>query len=195
MSDKKQMILPPSSTRLPALRASTPSLPALNPGNSAWLFELGRLQRNTAIVSADADYLRARTDQAGACLLLIKKREELLLAIASLHDLPEKVAHQRELGRLDRLNELHLRHLQHELFETNARIEVAAANMRLAATLPIPEVPQPAPAPPPAAPAGFSVDDVVTAVDELTDHMEEIPPEARKHLSILLSSYLKDKRK
>lgn len=194
MADRKnQMVLPPGSTRLPVRQSSTPSLPALNPGNSAWPFQLGRIERNTAIVSRDADYLRARTDQANACLLLIKKREELLLAIASLHDLPEKVAHQRELGRLDRLNELHLRHLQHELSETSAKIAVAHANMRLAAALPIPEVPPgPPPAPAPAPPA-LSAAEIRRAAQMMPEF--ENKPEAIDTLVLMLSGLMAEKNK
>jgi hypothetical protein len=167
-------------------------------GSSAWPFPTGRYQRNAREVSANAGLLRARADQVDACIGLIRKRRELLLELATLQDLPDEIAHRREMARLGRLHEHRLAQLQNELAETNAKIEVAAAQMRLAAALPIPvrdESPPAAPTQLTPAPAGFTADEVMAAVDELAEHMQDVPPEARRHLMLLLSGYLKEKRK
>ena len=161
-------------------------------GTSIWPFEAGRYERNRRQVAAHADYLRARADQADACVALIKKRRELLLEIASLQDLPEEIAHRRELGRLNRLNELRLIQLQHELAQTDARIAVAGAQLRLVQLLPVPvPVVPPAPAPPapPPPPAGLTPADV----RKVLQAMPEIRPEAIETLVLMLSGVLAEK--
>ncbi|MGE3703288.1 MAG: hypothetical protein AB7G08_31795 [Hyphomicrobiaceae bacterium] len=156
------------------------------------IFEHRRHANNAREVAAHANYLRARADQADACLALVKKRRELLLEIASLRDLPDEIAHRRELGRLNRLNELRLAQLQHDLSETNAKIEVAIAQARLAAALPLPEreVERPVAAAPPA--PQLSAADIRKAAEMMPEL--ENKPEAIDTLVLVLTGMLAEKR-
>ena len=193
---KRQQVIPPSSTaRLPAVPSSRPSLPAMPTGGGFALTSTGQLRKDGQYLTLYSAKLRALADNAVAMRELIEKRDALALAISNLESLGERCRHQYEMGYLSRLHERQMLILQHEQEILDQKIRVAERQMELAKTLPIPEVPQPTPAAAPPAPAGFSVDDVVMAVDELTDHMAEIPPEARRHLSLVLSAYLKEKRK
>jgi hypothetical protein len=194
--NNRQSVIPPNALRLPTRSSSSlPTLPPLITGNSAWPFERGRYERNAAIVRANANYLQARTEQADACLALIKKREQLLLAIASLRDLPEKVAHQRELGRLSRLNELRLAQLQHQISEVNASIELAAASVRLAQYFPVKEPPPPAPVQAqvqqaaPVQPKGLTPTDVRAALQQYPD----IKPDAIEPIIMMLMGLMAEK--
>jgi hypothetical protein len=196
MTDKKQLIIPPSQ-RLPAApRTSHGAMPVLTNGNSAWPFEVGRYERNARAVAASTRFIDAKTAQYAAFAAMVEKKEKLMLALANYDDLPDKIAHQRTLGRMTRTAELHRDELQNQITAINLQIELAAANMQLAQYMPVREAP-PAPAvQPPPVPTGFSAEDVIAAVDDITEHMQDFSPETRKHFMLLLSGYLgKEKRK
>lgn len=190
MSDekKKQEILPPSSPRLPTVSPpAPPSLPSLPSGNAVWGFERQRHERNALTVAASTKWLRAKADQGAAFVELLRQREESYLALLRLQSLPERAAHQYELGRLTRLNELQILKLQHERDEINAKIEVAAAQMRLAQYLPIPEVPA---APPPPVPTGLTA----AEVQQILEHVAELSTDTKEHLALLLAGAVQNKR-
>jgi hypothetical protein len=174
-------------------------LPSLPAGTASFGTQVGIYERNSRQVAASAAYMRARADQAAACAELIAQREMLGFAIARLHSLPERCQHEYEKGRLERLNELELLRLQHELDVTNKKIEVAQASTRLVEALPIPVVPassapQPTPAAPPPSPAsGISAREAIAAINEVAAHMPDISPETREHLALLLSGYFSEK--
>lgn len=189
MSDKKQLVIPPSAARLPAASPPpTPSLPSLPTGNAWFGTQVGVYQRNTRTVAASADYMRARADQAAACMELIQKRDDLAMAIARLNSLPERCAHAYEKERLSRLSELRVLQLQHELDETNANIAVASARLQLAQYHPQPE----APAPPPLAPPGGLTPSDVQKVAQI---MPDIKPETIEALVLALTGLLAEKNK
>jgi hypothetical protein len=190
VSNKKQQLLPPPSGRhLPATVLSKPSLPSLPTGN-AWLGPAYRVyDRNRRTVEASANYLRARADQAQACVDLVRAREELAIAISRLAALPERCVHEYEKGRLDRLNELRLLRLQHELDETNARIALVAAQTQLASYTPQP--PDAPPPPPSAAPVGLSPSEVEELVRA---SLPEVSADTLRTLGLLLSGRLAEKR-
>ncbi len=194
MTDRKPFIIPPGAPVPARVRSNAPALPALPSGNSGWPFERGRYERNALTVQAHTRWVDAKSAQLAAFAQLVKKKEDLMLAIASYEELPEKIAHQKALGRLDRLNELRMRQLQHELLETNARIEVAAANVRLAATLPIPEREEPAAAAasPPPSPA-LNAAEIRKAAQMLPEL--DGKPELVDTLVLVLSGMLAEKHK
>jgi len=187
---KKQELLPPSNPRFPAAtEPPRPSLPSLPAGNARFGTQVSVYQRNTRAVAASADYMRARADQAAACMELVLKREELALAIARLAWLPERCAHEYEKGRLSRLSELRILKLQHERDEIDAQIAVAAAKLQLAQYQPQPETPS---APPPApAPMGLTPADVQKAAQM----MPELKPESIETLLLMLGGLLAEKTK
>lgn len=193
MADRtKQQVSAPNSFRPPALSAPKPSLPYMTPGHSPWPFERGALERNTRTVAADAGYLRARADQAAAMTELIGKRDDLAMAIARLHSLPERCAHEYEKGRLSRLNELRCLRLQHELDETTAKISLAAARLQLAQYEPQPAPPPEPPAPIPApAPTGLTPADV----EKVAQAMPEMKPETIRSLLWALGGLMAEKAK
>ena len=192
MSNKKQdLIPPPRSPQLPATVKPTPSLPSLPTGNAT----LGPLHsvydRNRRAVEASANYYRARADQALACVELLSAREKLLLQVARLRSLPEMATHQEEKGRLDRLNELRLIKLQHELDETNARIALAIATTQLASYTPQPPEPPQPPAPPPSPPpTGLDPREVEAVLQRFPD----IKPESIEPIIMMLRGVLAEKK-
>jgi len=192
MSDKKQLIIPPGS-RLPAApRSTVPRVPELTSGNAVLGPERMRYDRNALTVAANTRLIEAKASQYAAFAVMVAKKEELMLALASYEDLPDKITHQRELGRMSRTAELRREELQYQLAEINLKIEVTAATMRLAETLPIPQSP-PAPPPPPPAPApmGLTPDDVQRVVEQFPD----IKPETIGPLILALGGMLAEKKK
>lgn len=190
MSDpKKQIVIPPGGSRLPAtIPPATPSLPSLPTGTAVWGSERRRYERNALTVAASAHYMRSRADQAQACMELVQKRDELAMAIARLASIPERCAHAYERERLGRLNELRLLHLQHEHDELQAKIRVAAAQLQLAQFMPVPESPLP-PAPP--APTGLTPSDV----QKVAQIMPDMKPETIEALVLALGGFLAEKNK
>jgi len=189
MSDKKQLIIPPGS-RLPVgPRLTVPRVPELTSGNAVMGPERMRYDRNALTVAASTRFIEAKASQYAAFTGMVAKKEALVLALASYDDLPEKITHQRELGRISRTAELRREELQYQLAEINLKIEVAAANMRLAETLPIPQSP---PASPPApAPMGLTPADVQKAAQM----MPELKPESIETLLLMLGGLLAEKTK
>ena len=194
MTDRKQVIIPPGSSRLPVgTRSSLPVAPQLPSGNAVWGSERSRYERNAVTVGANTRWLEAKSAQYAAYAKLVARQEELVLALASYQDLPEKISHQRELGRLSRTAELRRVQLEYELAETNLKIDVAAANMRLAQTLPIPEAPAAPPPQPAPAPAGLTPADIRRAAERLPEMVQH--PEAIDTLCMILSGLLAEKNR
>ena len=188
MSDpKKQQLLPPGAPRLPAARAPRPSLPSMPTGGGFAFTEMGQLRKDAQYLGLYGAKLRALGDNAVAMRELVEKRDALALAIANLHSLPERCAHQYEMGRLSRHNELELARLNYEHDQLQAKIRNAAAQMQLLQYLPIPERSEP-PAPP--APTGLTPDDVRKALQM----MPEVKPEAIETLVLLLSGVMAEKK-
>lgn len=198
MTDRKkqEIIPPPSGTRLPAVRPPRPSLPSMPTGGGFALTEMGQLRKDAQYLGLYGAKLRALADNAVAMRELVEKRDALAMAIANLHSLPERCAHQYEMGRLSRHNEIELTRLNYEHDQLQAKIRNAAAQLQLTQFLPIPETSPPPPVQAPAAaPTGYSAEEVMAAVDDIAEHMQDVAPEARKHLALLLAGYLKEKRR
>lgn len=191
MSEKKQQLLPPSGSRLPAtVRSIKPSLPSLPSDSGKWFGSPSTLlDADRRYVEISAAYLRARGDQATAMAELVSAREDLALAISRLHALPERCAHEYEKGRLTRLSELRMLDLKCQTDELNAQSMLAAAQRYLASFEPAPPDP-PAPAAP-ATVAGLTVGDV----EQVAQQFPELNPETIRTLSLALSGLLAEKKK
>ncbi len=191
MSDRKnQVIIPPSSSaRLPAVSPPRPSLPAMPSGGGFAFTPTGQLRKDAQYLTLYSTKLRALADNAAAMRELVEKRDALAMAIANLESLPDRCAHQFEMGRLSRHNERELALLNYEHDQLQAKIRNAAAQMQLAQYLPIPEAP-PAPSAPPA-PTGLTPADVQKAAQM----MPELKPETIETLVLMLGGLLAEKNK
>ena len=189
MTDKKQLVLPPGSSRLPATAPRpTPSLPSLFAGTATFGTVVGVYERNTRQVAASANYMRARADQAAACTELIQKREELAVAISRLSWLDLRCEHEFEKGKLSMHNELQCMKLEHELSQTNLQIQVAQARFSLAQYQPQPEAPPPPPPPP--TPDGLTP----TEVEAVLQRFPDVKPELIEPIVMILRGMMAEKK-
>lgn len=188
--DKKRLVVAPGNPSLPESRGRQVSMPHLNPGNSQWPTQLGRYARNTAIVQADAKYMRARADQVAAATELAQKFEEWIVTHSRLSWVGERCEHEHLKGRLSMRNEIACMLLEHELQQTNLRTQVAASSYQLAQYGAPPERSEPAPAPPPI-PPGLSVEDV----EAVLHNMPDVKPEIAQMLMLALRGSLAEKKR
>lgn len=193
--NKQEIMPPPNGTRLPAAPPPRPSLPSMPTGGGVALTQIGQLRKDGQYLTLYSAKLRALADNAVAMRELVEKRDALAMAIANLHSLQERCAHQYEMGRLSRHNELELARLNAEHDQLQAKIRNAAAQMELARHLPIPVCEEPpvtvsAP-PPPAPPVGLSPSEIEEVVRA---SLPEITPETLRTLCLLLQGRLAEKR-
>jgi hypothetical protein len=186
---RQQIIPPPSGTRLPAAPPPRPSIPSMPTGGGVALTQMGQLRKDGQYLTLYSAKLRALADNAVAMRELVEKRDALAMAIANLHSLPERCAHQYEMGRLSRHNELELARLNAEHDQLQAKIRNAAAQMQLAQYLPIAVRDEPPPSAPARAPAGLTPADVRSALQQYPD----IKPEAIEPLIMMLTGILAEK--
>lgn len=195
MADQKkyEIISPPSGTRLPVARPPRPSLPSMPTGGGFALTPTGQLRKDGQYLALYSTKLRVMADNAAAMRELIDKRDALAMAIANLESLPERCAHQYEMGRLSRHNELELAHLNYEHDQLQAKIRNAAAQMQLAQYLPIPVRDEPTPTHPASSPPPLTAAEIRKAAQMMPEL--EGKPELIDTLVLVLSGIQAEKTK
>lgn len=189
MADKKQVVIPPSSPRMPVTRSPQATLPSLPSSSGKWLGSPSRLlEADLRYVEIHAAFLRARGDQATAMRELLSAREQLALAVARLQSLSLICEHEFIKGKMERASELALLALKQETAEVQARAELVAARHLLAAYEPQP--PEPPPAPPSPAPAGLDPREVEAVLQRFPD----IKPESIEPIIMVLRGILAEKK-